>query len=233
MTSKGMMLLVLGLAVIVTLAQSKAFPSDLKGEFVEFDNRNPLSCPYIITHTTFSKGPIDGSWQFQHNTVLHDMDRCDSMHNDRTTVFYENSLIPDSVPSELVQMLNGHGVNQEISYPLNYKWETRQETYYVGYEEAGRFCQDGSKFYGGALYFVLRPFPPVNMPILGQSYSFKPGSKYLIVVPKFSNDVCVYKSEIFSPNPLETPEPSMEYDFPMESSDSEEYYEAPEPSMEI
>lgn len=218
---RSVILFIFAICVLHLQVQGKFFPFDLAGEFVEFDVENPASCPKLITHTTFYKGPMAMSWGFEHSTVLHGESRCDSKMKDRMTVFYNDKLLPDSVPEALNDMLIKHGINQEVIYPLNNKSLTRGETYYIGYEDSGRYCQDGSKFDSGTVYFMFRPFPPVNMPIIGKVHRFKPGYKYMVVVPKYSDEVCVYKSEIESPEvspdiedelEMMSPEPSMELD---------------------
>lgn len=144
---------------LVTNVNAKAFPTDIAGKFSDYQNDNPPSCPETITQTTFTDGLVSYSWEFPHHTVLHDNSRCDST-GAQVTVFYNDSLVPENVPQGLNHALNNHGVNLEIDYPLNHRAVTAGETYYIGYEKSGRYCQDGSKFDPGTVYFLFRPFLP-------------------------------------------------------------------------
>ena len=98
------------------------------------------------------------SWNMPQNTILHGDNLCNSFADERKTVYYNNSLVPDQVPEEVNTMLREHEPNIEINYPLNYNGIHDGENYYIGYEQVTKFCQDGSKFTNGTICFLFRLF---------------------------------------------------------------------------
>ena len=177
-------------------ALCKTYPSDLFGNFTEFDESNPTRCPKFITQTTFTEGIVPDSWKMPHNTIFHGHALCNSFSDERKTVYYDDSLVPDQVPPEVNFMLREHGPNIEVNYPLNDNAIRDGENYFIGYEEVTRFCQDGSKFNNGTLYFLFRPFLPVHMPLASRDLMFYPEWKYLVAVPRYSKDICLYRAVV-------------------------------------
>ena len=184
------------LGVFCLPAVGKTFPADLFGNFTQIDDSNPSRCPKFITQTTFTEGSIPDSWNMPHNTIFHGDNLCNSFADERKTVYYNNSLVPDQVPEEVNTMLREHGPNIEINYPLNDNAIHDGENYYIGYDQVTRFCQDGSKFNNGTIYFLFRPFLPVHMPLSSKQITFYPEWKYLIAVPRYSKHVCMYRAYV-------------------------------------
>lgn len=187
------------LAAFLVGADARAFPSDLSGNFSLTNASDATLCPMNIVHTTFRNTSTSGVWLLPHNTILHDGARCNSEAEERSTVFYNSKLVPDGVPAELNKVLTTDGQNIEIKFPLDVRANTAGEEYYIGFEDVGRFCQDNSRFVNGTAYYLFRPFPPVNMPIAAfnsTEFKFIPDYKYLIAVPLYTGEVCIYEQLI-------------------------------------
>ena len=181
-----------GLLVVQVLG--KTFPTDLPGNFVFYEGNHPNKCPSYINQTTFTDGPVMHSWKMAHNTIKHGEKYCNGMADERKTIYYNNDLIPDKIPKAMKHMLTTHGKNELVNYPLHYQAKHNNETYYVGYESVSRYCQDGSKFNNGTMYFLFRPWYPVNMPLGYKNMTFEVEWKYLIALPRYEETVCVYKA---------------------------------------
>jgi len=220
MAFRGLKLLVALQGVLcLTLVHALTFPSDLVGNFTAFNDANPVDCPPFVAQTTYSAGPIEYSWELPHNTIYNGLEQCDSVGSERKLVYYNSSLIPSGVPEEVSAMLEKHGWNIEVNYPLYRRYVTAGETYYVGYEEEARFCQEKSNLNAGTMVFVFRPWFPVYMPIDQTKYLFEPEYKYMIITPTFEEYVCMYRATIdgspgaAAPTPTESTSEPLEDDF--------------------
>ncbi len=217
------------IGILSVLTHGKTFPTDLTGNFIYVDGNYPDKCPGSINQTTFTDGPVKYSWKLSHNTIKHDSKYCHGMADERRTIYYNSSLIPNKIPSSMKAMINIHGRNEEVNYPLNYQAKHNNETYYVGYEAVSRYCQDGSKFNNGTFYFLFRPWYPVNMPLGFKNFTFDVEWKYLIALPRYESTVCIYKAYV----PGTLSEELMKPTKPTFDMSSEMIHPSIEPLMEI
>lgn len=184
-----------GLFLTARLAYAGVSGSDIEGTFSRTKESNENLCPAKIEHTTFATVG-DRMWGLPHNTIVHDGSRCNSVADERSFVLYENSLLAENnprVPQELVALLALDGHLIDAKYAL----DGSKERYYIGYEFVGRFCQDGSKFENGTVSFIFRPFWNVNMHVNKSTVvQFAPGKRYMLMVPRYSQTVCIYSANI-------------------------------------
>lgn len=89
-----------------------------------------------------------------------------------------------------------NGINQNILNRLNRSSISHKDSFYVGFENTGRYCQDSSKFENGTIYFLFRPFLKINMKIKEEFFEFQTNFKYMIVVPRYSSELCIYRATV-------------------------------------
>lgn len=198
MMARSFVLAVLLAALMLGCAHARAFPSDLTGNFTLTAANKPDLCPGLITQTSYRGTGTDGVSSVPHNTIIHDGARCNGEDLQRATTFYKNDLVPDNVPAELNLMLNTVGENSQIRYPLEQRAKSKDEVFYYGFEEKGRFCQDNSSFPNATVYYLFRPFEALVMPInlFDKVFRFVPDYKYIIAVPRYSSAACIYEAVV-------------------------------------
>lgn len=178
-------------AFLAGVANAGATGSDLSGVYTSISDAPESLCPPLINQTTYvSSG--DKTFSLPHNTIIHNDKRCNG-NNVRIFKYYDNDLFVEGsslIPPGLSDMLSSVGTNVNAKFAM----DQSEEKYFIGYEEVGRYCQDGSKFESGTTAFLFRPFKNVRLATIDTVFS--PGRKYLIMVPRYANTMCAYESEI-------------------------------------
>lgn len=184
-------------STLISCTSAKTSSTDIDEKFNLVTATASEMCPKVIKQTTYMKGSPEEVWVLPHNTIIHDGKRCDSYKNERKLKYYHNSLIPSAVPEGLKKMLKSNGLIVDIKYKLDSVLKSYDtENYYVGYENKRRYCNDDSKFDKGTVMFLFRPYVNVKIPIKDEMMIFRPGSKFLIIVPRYSNNACIYSTAV-------------------------------------
>eukprot|EP00171_Calliarthron_tuberculosum_P014025 IDg14025t1 len=185
-------------AVLLCGTEARIYPDNIQGPFTLTNASDPSLCPKKITHTTYQG--TDEQRHMASPAQHHPARRCALRKCRGGAVYPFLQQLANSwgVPPGLNAIMKASGLNQQINFPLVQR-ATKGGVYYIGYEALGRFCGDNSRFLNGTTYFLFRPFDFVNMPISAfnnSNFRFVPDYKYLIVVPRYSNNACVYETVI-------------------------------------
>lgn len=184
----------------------RAFPNDIKAEWELQSEPSPL-CPTTITHTAWRNND-DGSFSAPHFAIMHDSVACyDGFGKEFTfypsTMFEDTGAVSPVVPDALIRLLDTAKVNIYVKEAL----DAYGEDYFIGHEPEARYCK-GSKFEAMTTSFLLRPWRgPVT--IDGLDTPIVPMFKYLIMVPRYAGEACVYRAdlELFQvPTPVVEPD---------------------------
>lgn len=171
-------------------------------DFVESVEGDGTTCPTQIVHSTWTE-TAEGTASLPHNTITEDGDRCDSTANEKELLFYQSKnynlteLSLDAIGDAVA--LPDSMRNVLTSSPINVKvLETNDdfdEAFLMGFESRSRFCGGDSIFKNGSIAFLMRPFSG-GLRLLDLETSLAVSSKWLLMVPAFTGDACLYQAEV-------------------------------------
>lgn len=220
------MLFMLAMAACWASLGEAAIPSTVRNAFIADITdtwqlvetaRGSYPCPNTVQHTTWRRS--DGVVIVPHNAILHDGVRCESTGAMRTLQIYQSrdvgeDLSSGGLPERAAQVLRSSGPNRDIRAGGN---ETGGN-YLIGWEPVARVCGDaGTVFTNGTTLFVFRPFRTVT--VMGMETSLVRGARYMLVVPRFQNVICVYSNTVPVPSPSSSP---MDGDSQVDEEEEEE-----------
>lgn len=173
---------------IPTTSLRKVFGGDITDEWkrVKTSGDGESLCPETIKYSTFMGGP--DIFKVPHNTISFNGNNVCSGTKNVDVVYYNSSLLgTDKIPDGLNKILTSVGFHVRSVDRL----QSVNDSFLVGYEEKGLFCPNNLKFSDQTVFYMLRPFKPVELS--EEVGKLNVGSKYQVIVPKFSNSTCLYE----------------------------------------